>query len=40
MIGSFSDGIRNIRETKEGREIMCESFERLAYKIGEERHHP
>jgi hypothetical protein len=40
LIGSFSDGIRNIRETKEGREIMCESFERLAYKIGEERHHP
>ena len=37
MIGSFSDGIRNIRETKEGREIMCESFERLADKVAEER---
>ena len=33
----FADGVRHFKETKEGREIMCESFERLADKVAEER---
>ena len=33
----FANGVRHFKETKEGREIMCESFERLADKVAEER---
>ena len=33
----FADCVRHFKETKEGREIMCESFERLADKVAEER---
>jgi len=32
----FADGVRHFKETKEGREIMCESFERLADKVAEQ----
>ena len=31
----FADGVRHFKETEEGREIMCESFEKLANKYAE-----
>ena len=32
----FADGVRHFKETKEGRETMCEAFEKLADKVAEQ----
>ena len=33
----LADGVRHFKETEEGRDVMCESFERLADKVADER---
>lgn len=33
----LAEGVRHFKETEEGRDIMCESFSRLANKVGDER---
>ncbi len=33
----LADGVRHFKETEEGREEMCESFERLADKVADNR---
>lgn len=32
----FADGVKHFTETKEGYEIICDSFERLANKVGDQ----
>ncbi|MCR4656488.1 MAG: Rpn family recombination-promoting nuclease/putative transposase [Lachnospiraceae bacterium] len=33
----LAEGVRHFKETEEGREVMCESFSRLADKVADER---
>ena len=33
----LAEGVRHFKETEKGRDIMCESFSRLANKVGDER---
>ena len=33
----LADGVKHFKETKEGRDIMCDAFEKLAEEVAEER---
>ena len=33
----LAEGVRHFKETEEGRDTMCESFTKLADKVGDER---
>lgn len=33
----MAEGVRHFKETEEGRDVMCESFSKLADKVADER---